>query len=232
MKGYRHKTEEHQKPINWKKVGIIFACVLFAVVMIFAGMGTTWLNALKDAKPGNTAIIDFTFRDDQNRPIVTTNSNIQESGILAGNIVFKTTQISIPVNISSNTDLETIPVSHPNIPGLVYFGLTGDEINAIRLGVTGMKVSEDRTISIPETEGMVGTINMATMDDQFKQQLEAAVPGDQIIMPFTKNTDGSTDNITEEAYYRTGTLVSKEGDNAIINYRYPKVDVRLTQLNN
>ncbi len=232
MKGYRHKSEEHKKPLNWKKIGIVFSCVLFAVVMIVAGMGSTWLNAFKDAKPGNTAYIDFTFRDEMSRPIITTNSNVMEKGLEAGNVVFKANQIIVPVNISANTDLETIPVAHPNIPNLVYFGLTGDEIDAIRYGVTGMKVNEDRVISIPDTTGMIGAVNIATMDDQFKQQIEMATPGDQILMPFVYNPDGSKDNSTQEAYYRTGTLISKEGDNAVINYRYPTVEIRLTQLNN
>lgn len=232
MKGYRHKSEEQKKPIDWKKIGIIIACVLFAVVMIVAGMGSSWLNALKDAKPGNTAVIDFTFRDEANRPIITTNLNIMEKALMDGNIVFKANQMVIPVNISANTDLETIPVAHPNIPNLVYFGLTGNEIDAMRFGVAGMKINEDRTITIPLNPGMIGLLDVTTMNEQFQTQIEMAQPGDQLLIPFVSSSDDSPGNTTEEAYYRTGTLVSKEGNEVVINYQYPTIEVRLTQLNN
>lgn len=232
MKGYRHKSEEEKKPVNWKQIGIIIACVLFAVVMIVAGMGSSWLNVLKDAKPGNTANIDFTFRDAMNRPIITTSSNIMEKGLKDGNIVFKAYQMIVPVNISANTDLETVPVAHPNIPNLVYFGLTGDEIDAIRFGVTGMKVNEDRVIRLPENQGMIGLIEIKTMNEQFQTQINMAKPGDQVLMPFIYNQDESAGNTSEEAYYRTGTLISKNDDEAVINYQYPTIEIRLTQLNN
>ncbi|MBN1167355.1 MAG: hypothetical protein JXA44_09540 [Methanospirillaceae archaeon] len=218
--------------MNWKQIGIIIACVLFAVVMIVAGMGSSWLNVLKDAKPGNTANIDFTFRDAMNRPIITTSSNIMEKGLKDGNIVFKAYQMIVPVNISANTDLETVPVAHPNIPNLVYFGLTGDEIDAIRFGVTGMKVNEDRVIRLPENQGMIGLIEIKTMNEQFQTQINMAKPGDQVLMPFIYNQDESAGNTSEEAYYRTGTLISKNDDEAVINYQYPTIEIRLTQLNN
>ena len=71
MKGFRHQPSEMKKETNWTKIGIVVVCVLMAVFMIVSMFGMSWLNIFTQAKPGNNALVDFTFRDAQDRPIVT-----------------------------------------------------------------------------------------------------------------------------------------------------------------
>jgi hypothetical protein len=158
MKGFRHKSEEKKEPVQWTKYVVVTACVLLAVFMILSMLGTSWLNIFSQAKPGNSAVVDFTIRDAQDRPVVTTSSGILQKAQEAKNLVLMSDRLPVRVNISENRDLIPIQVLSPSNQGLIEFGIFGPEMDAISFGTLGMKVGETKQMQIPLASQLVRTM--------------------------------------------------------------------------
>ncbi|HWQ65670.1 MAG TPA: hypothetical protein VN372_02250 [Methanospirillum sp.] len=233
MKGFRHKPEgTKHEPVNWTKYAVITACVLFAVFMVVSMLGMSWLNIFSQAKPGNTATVDFTIRDAQNRPVVTTSSSIFQQAQEAKNLVLMADKLPVRVNISETKDLVAIQVVNPtNQYGLIDFGLFKPELDAINEGVTGMKVGESKTITIQTAAQFSRTMSLAQFANITGEDFTNAAVGDQVPIAFTESPQIAVDNATPSTYLRTSTIVAKTGENVTINYGYPTIDISLYQLN-
>ena len=59
--GDKKQKEERMKTV--KQVLIVGACILFVVLMILSGMGSSWLTMFTVTKPGDIVIVDYTFYD-------------------------------------------------------------------------------------------------------------------------------------------------------------------------
>ena len=233
MKGFRHKSDVKKNPINWPKYVVIVACVLLAVFMIFSMLGMSWLNVFSQAKPGNSATIDFTIRDAQDRPIVTTNSGIYNKAIDAKNLALMTDKMSIRVNISESRDLVPIQVVNPsNQGGLIDFGLFRPELDAISYGTLGMKVGESKTLQIPMASQLTRTMTMEQFANISGESYANAKVGDQVPIAFSENPQIALDNSTASTYLRTSSITAIKDGNVTINYGYPTIDITLTQLAN
>ncbi len=231
MKGFRHKSEEKKEPVNWTKYGVIAACVLLAVFMVVSMLGMSWLNIFSQAKPGNIALVDYTVRDAQDRPVVTTNSGILQKAQEAGNIVMMSDKLTVRVNISENRDLIPIQVLSPSNQGLIEFGIFGPEMDAISFGALGMKVGESRTLDIP----MAGQLTRVMSRDQFTnitgESFADAKIGDQVPIAFSETPQIALENTTPTTYLRTSmiTAISEDG-NVTISYGYPTIDITLSEI--
>jgi hypothetical protein len=60
------KKQKEKTTAQWKQIVVVGACVLFVVLMIVSGMGSGWISAFSVAKPGDVAVIDYTFYDTAN----------------------------------------------------------------------------------------------------------------------------------------------------------------------
>ena len=94
------KKQKEKTVAQWKKIIVVGACVLFVVLMIVSGMGSSWISAFAVAKPGDVAVIDFTFYDAGGNPIVTTDQNIYKQAATQGKSVLISKQISVTSNQS------------------------------------------------------------------------------------------------------------------------------------
>jgi hypothetical protein len=231
MKGFRHKPVEKKEEVNWTKYGIVTVCVLLAVFMVFSMLGMSWLNIFSQAKPGNSAVLDFTIRDAQNRPIVTTTSSIFLQAQEAKNLVLMSDKLPIRVNITETRDLVPIQVLNPsNQGGLIDFGLFGPELDAISYGTLGMKVGETKTITIPMGNQLTRTMTRAQFANITGDSFASAKIGDQVPIAFSESPQIAVDNSTPSTYLRTSTITSMSGENVTINYGYPTIDITLTEL--
>lgn len=231
MKGFRHKPVEKKEEINWTKYGIVTVCVLMAVFMVFSMLGMSWLNIFSQAKPGNSAIIDYTIRDAQNRPIVTTSSSILLQAQEADDLVLMSDKLLVRVNISETRDLVPIQVLSPSSQGgLIDFGLFGPELDAISFGAVGMKVGESKTVTVPIGTQLVRTMTRAQFANITGDSFGDVKVGDQVPIAFSETPQISVDNTTPTSYLRTSTITSMNEEEVTINYGYPTIDITLSEL--
>jgi len=231
MKGFRHKTVEKKEEVNWTKYVVVAACVLLAVFMVFSMLGMSWLNIFSQAKPGNSATVDFTIRDAQSRPIVTTASNIYLQAQQTGDLVVMSDKLPIRVNISENRDLVPIQVMNPsNTGGLIDFGLFRPELDAIAYGLVGMKVGDTKTLQIPGASQMTRTMSKEQFANITGDSFAKAKVGSQVPIAFSETPQIAVDNATPSTYLRTSTITAMSDENVTINYGYPTIDITLTQL--
>ncbi len=231
MKGFRHKTVEKKEEVNWTKYAVVAACVLLAVFMIFSMLGMSWLNIFSQAKPGNSAKVDFTIRDAQTRPVVTTASNIYLQAQNAGDLVVMSDKLPIRVNISENRDLIPIQVMNPsNTGGLIDFGLFRPELDVISYGLVGMKVGDTKTLQIPGASQMTRTMSKDQFANITGDSFAKAKVGAQVPIAFSETPQIAVDNATPSTYLRTSTITAISEENVTINYGYPTIDITLTEL--
>ncbi len=233
MKGFRHKTEKKKEEIQWNKILIVVACVAFAVFMIFSMFGMSWLNIFSQAKPGNTAVLDYTFYDAENRPVVTTDQVYFQNAHEQNTVTLLASQMPVRVNITTDEDLVPIQVVNPyNQYGLIDFGLFGPEIDAMSMGAVGMKIGESKTMTLPWAGQMTRTMT----DEQFAkiagEVYADAKVGDQVPIAFSETPQIVVDdNATPSTYLRTSTVVDRSNGNISLNYGYPSLQITLSQLN-
>lgn len=231
MKGFRHKAMDKKEPVNWTKYGVIAACVLLAVFMVVSMLGMNWLNIFSQAKPGNSATVDFTIRDAQGRPVVTSVNSIAVQGQEAKNLVMMSNKMTVGVNISESRDLIPIQVLHPSKSGgLIDFGLFTPEMDAISYGVLGMKVGESRTVNIPIASQLSRTMSQAQFANITGDSSANVKIGDQVPIAFSETPQIAVDNATPSTYLRTSTVTAISEGNVTINYGYPTIEITLDKL--
>ncbi|MDP2798229.1 MAG: hypothetical protein Q8N94_12130, partial [Methanoregula sp.] len=94
------KKQKEKTVAQWKKFVVVGACVLFVVLMIVSGMGSSWISAFAVAKPGDVAVIDYTLYDAGGNPIVTTDQTLFKQVATQGRYVLFSRQISVTSNQS------------------------------------------------------------------------------------------------------------------------------------
>jgi hypothetical protein len=201
-----------------------------AVFMVVSMLGMSWLNIFSQAKPGNSAVIDFTVRDAENRPIVTTSSSIFLRGQEDRNLVLMSEKLPVRVNISETRDLIPIQVLSAASQGLVDFGLFGPEIDAISYGALGMRVGETRTIQVPMASQLSRTMTKEQFVNITGDLIENVQVGNQVPIAFTETPQITLDNSTPLTYLRTSMITAISEGNVTINYGYPTIDITLTEL--
>src|SRR5208337_122203 len=144
----------------WIKALAIIAGVLFVVLMVVSAMGSSWISSLATIKPGDVVVLDYTLRDAQGTPILTSNQQLytqltnQGSGVL----------YSKPLTITANQSLDTNV--YPNVYPIQFytastgwsasnqFALFRDEYDTISSGIVGLKANSQKTISLATAKPM------------------------------------------------------------------------------
>ena len=134
----------------WIKVLAIVAGVLFVVLMVVSAMGSSWISSLATIKPGDVAVVDYTLRDAQGNPILTSNQQLYTQLCQPG--------FRYPVLQAADDNGEPfLPISgipvcryiHKIPAGLTNpFALFASEYSAISSGIVGLKANDQKTISL------------------------------------------------------------------------------------
>ena len=231
MKGFRHQATEQKEEVNWTKIGIVAVCVLMAVFMIVSMFGMSWLNIFTQAKPGNTALVDFTFRDAQDRPIVTSVLSVITKANDPKVMTFKANSLPVRVNVSSGEDLIPIQVVNPqNEYGVMEFGLFGPEIDVISNSIIGMGVGDTKTLQYPYAGQMSRQMSMDQFVNISGESFVNVKKGDQVPLAFVDQPQIPLDNATPSSYIRTAMVTERDETNITLNYGYPTVEITLTKL--
>ena len=215
----------------WKKVLIVGACVLFVVLMIVSGMGSGWLSIFTVVKPGDTVVIDYTLFNAGGNPILTTDqqSYIKIASTSRGLMLSK--QVSITANQSLTRALYPVQIYTNDSGWTKQFAIFSPEYNAISAGIVGMKLNEQKRISIPSADSMTQTWST----DQLmlnKVNISDINIGDVLAMGVSDNPEAEVTNTSAITYVRTGEITQKTQSGVVVDFGYPYADVRVVSINN
>jgi hypothetical protein len=227
MKQTQQKSsrDETSPGMKWAYVGV---ALIVAVAMV-----GTYLSPLFDApqkaQVGNTALIGYTIRGEDGRPLVTTDQNLVASEYEKGNLVLLTSGMEVPVGVRvSGENVAVLPIIYPEIAGFSGFGLMGFEVAAISEGLVGMQTGETRAVSFSYGANDL-TLNLSEEDaNGIGLNFTGAAVGDLVPLGFTTSPDIPLDNESDEApALRFGMVIEKTSDSIVITHRYSSAEVTL-----
>jgi len=226
--GEKKKKVESMKLV--KKVLIVGACVLFVVLMIISGMGSSWLTMFTAVRPGDSVVIDYTLFDVAGKSLVTTEKSTYDQAVAQGSGIFGSKQITIIANQTMEKPIYAIPVNPSNGGKVQQLALFSSEYNAISLGIIGMKVNEQKRIAI--SSDMPMTYNWSAERLALnKINLSDITVGDIFFMGLTDRPEDVANTTAANTFLRVGDVTNKSRDGIVVDISYPVADVRVVSIN-
>ncbi|MFA5266341.1 MAG: hypothetical protein WC379_00080 [Methanoregula sp.] len=212
-----------------KQVLIVGVCVLFVVLMVVSGMGSSWLTMFTVIKPGDTVVVDYTMNDINGNPILTSSQQTYEKATAKGMDIIFSKPLSIVTG--QNITKSIYPVSIYTTSGgwTKGYALFSIEYNAINQQLAGMKTGDQKRIAVPN----------ASMSQEWsaEQLLSNGVDirdmkvGDVLAMGVSDNPEEMATNITAITYTRVGQLTNKTNESVVVDFGYPTVDISIVSIN-
>jgi hypothetical protein len=228
----KKQAQQSSGTAGWKKILVVAVGVTFVVLMILSGMGTSWITGMKTAQQGDTALIDYTIRDNDGNVVLTSNPTIFNTTMKNGGWVFYTSPMSIGVN---NTALIVTKVPAQNQFGLVQFGLFKPEMEAVSSALLGMKRGEAKTVTLETGSYLLGNMTFQDFDKIYGNSTSLKVNiGDSFPLTYVEQPIIKLENTTNPELYfvRVATVVDKTNDEIIYNYGYARAEITLDKLSN
>lgn len=213
----------------WYKVLAVLACVVIAAMMILSGMGHNWITALRTIKPGDTVTVQITINGPSGTPLVTSDEELYQKQMAANQGLFYAKDLVIAANQSAPDSLVAIPVYSTGNGWSDTFALFSNEYEAISQALVGMKVNEQKTITLPSAGEMTETWSSAQLanegvnltDIHVGDQLSIAVAGKATL---EKNATASSYSV------RIGEVTAKSAEGVTIKFGYPTIDIKVLQI--
>jgi len=226
--GTKKQAEKSKK--LWIKVIAVIVGVVFVVLMVVSAMGSNWISGLATAKPGDTVQVDITLKNAQGSPILTTNANLYTQLAKQGSAVLYAKPLTITANQSYPENVYPIAFYTPSTGWSTdnQFALFRNEFDAISSGVVGMKVNDQKTITLTSSQPMTQFWSA----DQLaagNMSLSSINVGDYLNMGVS-NTPSMEDNTTP-TYIRIAQVTNKTADGITIDFSYPSADVTVDSIN-
>ncbi|MEN6609882.1 MAG: hypothetical protein ABFC24_03500 [Methanoregulaceae archaeon] len=207
---------EKKTPTNWKKIGAILLCVIVAVAMIVSTLGYSWITSLAGIKSGESVLIDFTLKDAQGRPVLTSNQQVFTDAARNGYAVYYSKQIELLANTTTTEDVTSLPVYVLNEGWTGKYALFADEYNTMSQGVVGMKKGETKTLAVPDEENLVQQIP-ASRFALMNMSVSSLKTGDQLQMGVTTLENGTALNSTDQISSRIGSVLAVTNDSVVLD---------------
>jgi hypothetical protein len=226
--------EKPKTPTGWtaKKIAVIAIGVLFVVLMIVSSLGMSWLNYFSQAKGGETAVVDFTIRDDLGRAIVTTTPSVFNDTVRQGNVVFYSQPLQMQVNATTMKNITKIPVMYRDGTQL-QFGLLRDEMNIITRNLSGMRAGEVKQISLVMPFDSLETVMSPEQFSTLVKNVTEARQDEQIVLALAENPSISVDNVTPaDQYIRTFYVKDISPAGVQMKYGYATADIQVRSMKN
>jgi len=226
--GVKKKKEESTKLVS--KILIVSVCLLFVGLMILSGMGTSWLSIFTAVKPGDTVVIDYTLYNAGGNPILTTDQQLYvKTASTSGGLVL-TKQIAITANQTLSRSLYPVQIYTSGSGWSKQFAIFSPEYDAISNGIVGMKMNEQKRISIPSGNSMTQewTTDQLMLN---KVNISDISIGDVLAMGVSDNPEAEVSNISAITYIRTGEITQKTQSGVVVDFGYPVAEVRIVSIN-
>lgn len=223
------EKKQKQQTKSWIKALVVIACVIFIVFMVLSGMGTGWISLFSSVKPGDIVTIDFTIRDKSGNPLVTSDQQLYRQVSGTGSGIFYSKQLVFQANQSSTQAIIPVPVYTGTGGWSATFALFGGEHDAVSQGIVGMKVNEQKTISIPFSETMTQTWSSDQLTRQGINLTDVHV-GYKLAMAVSESQELAK-NATESSYsVRIGEVTQKRSEAVLVDFGYPSIDVKIVSI--
>ncbi len=222
------KPAEEPGTALWKKVLFVSVGVLFVVLMIVSSTGTSWLNVFQTVKPGAIVVTDVTFRDNQDRTVLTTSETIYSSAIKENRSVFLVSPFTVDAGLEYTDPVMTVPILAPQSG--VNYTLFGEEYNAITMGVVGMHPGGTKTI--PLDSNVTEERNYTAEEfDRLGGDFGNTSVGDEMVLSFVENPAALYDNTTTPTYaLRTTHVVNKTDESLVLSFSLASADLTITKV--
>ena len=224
------KKQKEKSVAQWKKFVVVGACVLFVVLMIISGMGTTWLSAFSVVKPGDVAVIDYTVYDAAGNPLLTTDQTLFKQAVTQGKGMLYSKQISVIANQSSASPLFPVQVYSTGSGWGDQFAFFKPEYDAMSSGIVGMKVNGQKRIAIPSASSMTQVWSPEMLKRNGVNMSDMTV-GDILTMAVSDNPEEMASNQSTQSYIRIGELTQMTDEGAVVDFGYPTMDIRVVSIN-
>ena len=212
------------------KILIVGVCLLFVGLMILSGMGTSWLSIFTVVKPGDTVVIDYTLYNAGGNPILTTDQQLYvKTASTSGGLVLSK-QIAITANQTLSRSLYPVQIYTSGSGWSKQFAIFSPEYDAISNGIVGMKMNEQKRISIPSGNSMT---QEWTTDQLMLNQVNISdiSIGDVFAMGVSDNPEAEVSNTSAITYIRTGEITQKTQSGVVVDFGYPVAEVRVVSIN-
>jgi hypothetical protein len=227
--GEKKKKEDSMKTV--KQVLIVGACVLFVVLMVISGMGTGWLTIFTSVKQGDSVVLDYTLFDAAGNPIVTSEKATYDQALAQGREIFGSKQLTIISNQTMEKPIYPVPVYASSGSSVKQLAIFPWEFNAISTGIVGMKVNEQKRITISSNMSMTQSMSSADLAT-IKLDLNNVSIGDNFYGLVPENAEEYANNTTSNNYLRIGEVSDKAPEGIEVDFSYSAVNVRVISINN
>jgi len=215
---------------KWNKILVIVVGVLFVVLMVVSAMGSSWINSLAVAKPGDLVTVDYTLYDSSGTPIVTTDQQVFKNAIAKGSGMIYSKQLSITANQSYTDAIYPVQVYTVGTGWGNQFAIFSREYDAVSSSVVGMKANDRKTISLPADNSMTQLWTPEQLERN-NVNLSALQVGDIISMGVSDNPSELKANSSAITDIRLAEVTRKSDAGAVVNFGYPRIDISVASIN-
>jgi hypothetical protein len=228
--GTKKQAEKSKK--LWIKVLAVIIGVVFVVLMVVSSMGSSWISSLATVKPGDVVVVDYTLKDPQGVPIMTSNAQLytkltsQGSGLI----------YSKPITITAGQNLTTsvFPIQFYSATdgwsSQNQFALFSTEYNTIGSALIGMNPNGQKTVSLVP----VKPLTQYWTADQLaasNMSISSINVGQHIVLGVSSSATAYEDNSSASSYVRMGEISNKTADGLTIDFSYPSIDITVDSIN-
>ncbi len=212
--------------MKWAYVGIALLVAVAMVGSYFAPM----FNRGQTAQVGDTALIGYTIRDEDGRPIVTTDQKLLEREYNKGNyglLLSDGLEVAVGSQVSGE-NITVIPILYPRISEFSGFSLLGFEMNAISEALVGMRAGEMKTVRFSYGANKLEKSLSEEDAEGLGLDITEWNVGDLVPLGLTLTPEIPVGNETAVTpALRLGKVTAKTPDSMVITYRYGSAEVTL-----
>lgn len=212
-----------------KQVLVVGACVLFVVLMILSGMGSSWLTMFTVIKPGDTVVVDYTLNDINGNPVMTSNEQIYTKAATKGGNILYSKQLSIIIGQNLTKSIYPVSIYTSSSGWTKEYALFSMEYDAINQAMVGMKTGDQKRIRISNSS-MTQEWSATQLTTNGVNISDIRI-GDILSMGVSDNPDSMTSN-SSIVYTRIGQVTSKSDERSVmVDFGYPSADIKIVSIN-
>jgi hypothetical protein len=223
------KVQKSGTTMNWTKIGTIFV-LLICVVGFTLNMG--FFSFFKNAQAGSAVVVDYTIRDADGRPILTSVPQVAAQSYQAQEGVFFTDPLQLEVGQVEESPIHSVDVyvtDGENVYSAGTFALFSNEVDTISMSVEGMRENDQKTISLDSGDKMERVLTVEEFENIGGNFTETQV-GDYIPMGFVDAPTIAVDNSTPDIATRWSLVTAKDDETLGVQYGYATAEIILREI--
>lgn len=211
-----------------KQVLVVGACVLFVILMILSGMGSSWLTMFTVIKPGDTVVLDYTLYDAGGNPVLTSSQQTYTKAAEKGRNIIISRQLSMVTGKNLTSTIFPVLIYTSSGGWNTEFALFSTEYDAINGQLAGMKAGDQKRIQIPNSS-ITQEWSAAQLFNNSVDINELSV-GDFFALGVSSDPEAMLKNDTK-TYTRIGEIAQKTNESVTVELGYPSVDISIVSIN-